>query len=169
MTHLEGKTPKSLPVTLEWNTKIRRPSPEIWPWKHLPFPADCSSWVSNILVSPSLLREWMISVLRLSLGLQIKTLFLFFSFVVLSKQNTNEDVKHKSKQTIMSQNGQSILKDKTRKAFLTISEILIETDNSPESRLFWVTFSFVSTLSTLFWWKLHIWHYDPEQDIPGRQ
>lgn len=78
----------------------------------------------------------MISVLRLSLGLQIKTLFLFFSFVVLSKQNTNEDVKHKSKQTIISQNGQSILKDKTRKAFLTISEILIETDSSQESRLF---------------------------------
>lgn len=72
----------------------------------------------------------MISVLRLSLGMQTgltanKT-FFFFSFVVLSKQNTNKDV-HMNKQTIISQNGQSILKHKTRKVHLIILEILIKT------------------------------------------
>lgn len=70
----------------------------------------------------------------------------------------------------MSQNRQSILKDRTRGAHLTILEILINTTTTFQNqRLFWVTFSFVSTLCPLFWWKHRIWHYDPEQEFPGWQ
>lgn len=70
----------------------------------------------------------------------------------------------------MSEYRQSILKGKTRKAHFTMLEILIKTVTTFQNqRVFWVTFSFVSTLSPLFWWKLHIWHHDPEQDFPGRQ
>lgn len=187
MTHLEGKTLKSLPVTLEQNTKMVRSSPMRWPRKHLPFPADSLPRISNVLVSPSLLREWMMSVLSLGTQRSQEQLkifwccfglgfvgvffpFCFFSFVVLSKQNTNEDVKHRNKETIMIQNRQSILKDKTRKAHLAILEILIKTVTTFQNqRLFWVTFTFVSTLSPLFWWEFHIWHFLPGKDFPGRQ
>lgn len=86
----------------------------------------------------------MIPVLRLSLGMQTglranKNVisFFFLSSVVLSKQNTNEDVKYINKQTIMSQNRQSILKDRTRGAHLTILEILINTTTTFQNqRLF---------------------------------
>lgn len=88
----------------------------------------------------------MISVLRVSLGTQTalranKNVISFFkSFVVLCKQKKDEDAKHMHKQTIISQNRQSILKDRTRKAYLAILEILKACDNFLESKTVWSYF-----------------------------
>lgn len=55
-----------------------------------------------------------------------------------------------NKQSIMGQNRQSILKDRNRKAWRILLETSIKTvPGLQNQRLFWVPFSFVSTLSPL--------------------
>lgn len=77
-------------------------------------------------------------------------LLVSFAFAVSAKQNTYEEVKHMNKQTIMGQNRQSILKDKTGKTHRRTLEVSIKTvPGFQNQRLFWVPFSFVSNISPL--------------------